>query len=244
MVSLARNKFTHDMDILLDQLEPSTKLGTISQLSPICDRLIELNKKRLVKINHSILQVICAKHLIDQGYSVKVEHPLLGGQLMADLFATRKKEPEIEYDIESILISERLGLPDDVEALVVEVETGYVPPKAALYPGKYRTTRMAAKIARYCRYSHRFGMATPNFHVLQIPRILMMPPEQRNQEKLEKLLRRCNEFYQNPPILLDSLKMSEVDSVYIINVDHGTITEIPPDKYLDAILRAEGIIFD
>jgi len=241
---LARNKFAHDMDVLLDQLEPSTKLGTMSQLSPICDRLIELNKKRLVKINHSILQVICAKHLIEQDYSVKVEHPLLGGQLMADLFATRKKEPEIEYDIESVLISERLGLPEDIEALVVEVETGYVPPKAALYPVKYRVTRMAAKIARYCRYSHRFGMATPNYHVLQIPRILMMPPEHRNQKKLERLKEKCDEFYHNPPILLDSLVMSEVDSVYIINVDYVTITEISPEKYLDAILRAEGIIFD
>ncbi|MHA2425016.1 MAG: hypothetical protein ACXAEF_09530 [Candidatus Thorarchaeota archaeon] len=241
---MARSKFAHDMDTLLDQLEPSTKLGTIDKLIPIRDRLVELNKKRLVKINHSILQVICATHLIEQGYNVQVEHPLLSGQLSADLFATRKKEPEIEYDIESILISERLGLPKDIEALVVEVETGFVPPKAASHPGRYQTARVAAKIARYCRYSHCFGLATPNYHVLQIPRILMLPSEQRNQEKLEKLLARCNEFYQNPPILLESLKMSEVDSVYIINVDHVTTTEISPEKYLDAILRAEGIIFD
>jgi len=232
------------MDILLDQLEPSTKLGTMDKLMPIRDRLVELNKKRLVKINHSILQVICATHLIEQGYSVQIEHPLLGGQLSADLFATRKKDPDIEENIESILISERLGLSDNVEALVVEVETGFVPPKAASYPGKYQTARVAAKIARYCRYSHKFGMATPNYHVLQIPRVLMLPPEQRSSEKLKDLLERCNEFYHNPPILMDSLKMSEVDSVYIINVDHVITTEISPEKYLDAILRAEGIIFD
>ncbi|MFW9848233.1 MAG: hypothetical protein ACFFF4_03790 [Candidatus Thorarchaeota archaeon] len=241
---MVRNKFANDLDVLLDQLEPATKLGTMDKLIPIRDRLVELNRKRLVKINHSILQVICATHLIEQGYSVQVEHPLLGGQLSADLFATRKKEPEIDYEIESILISERLGLPEDIEALVVEVETGFVPPKAASYPGRYQTARVAAKIARYCRYSHRFGMATPNYHVLQIPRILMLPPEQRNQVKLDELLNRCNEFYHNPPILMDSLRMSEVDSVYIINVDHVTTTEISPDKYLDAILRAEGIIFD
>ncbi|MCK5150904.1 MAG: hypothetical protein KAQ65_03645 [Candidatus Thorarchaeota archaeon] len=241
---MARNKFAHDMDVLLDQLQTSTDAETMSQLLPVCERLIELNKKRLVKINHSIMQVICAKHLIEQGYSVMIEHPLLGGQLMADLFAVRQKELEIEYDIESVLISERLGLAEDMEALVVEIETGYVPPKAALYPVKYRETRMAAKIARYCRYSHRFGMATPNYHVLQIPRILMLPPEQKNQKKLERLKEKCDVFYQNPPILLDSLVMSEVDSIYIINVDHVTITQISPEKYLDAILRAEGIIFD
>jgi hypothetical protein len=190
------------------------------------------------------MQVICAKHLIEQDYSVKIEHPLLGGQLMADLFAVRKKELDIEYDIESVLISERLGLSEDMESLVVEIETGYVPPKAALYPVKYRETRMAAKIARYCRYSHRFGMATPNYHVLQIPRILMLPSEQRDQKRLERLKEQCDAFYLNPPILLDSLTMSEVDGIYIINVDQVTLTEISPEKYLDAILRAEGIIFD
>ncbi len=241
---MAKNKFSQDMDVLMDLLEPATKLGTMDHLKPIRDRLVELNKKRLVKINHSILQVICAKHLIEQGYRVQVEQPLLGGQLSADLFATRKKEPEIQYDIESVLISERLGLPEDIEALVVEVETGFVPPKAASQPVNYLVTRMAAKIARYSRYSHRFGMATPNYSVLQIPRILMIPPEDRNLEKLERLHKRCNEFYQNPPILLESLKLAAVDSIYIINVDQGTLREISPEKYLDAILRAEGIIFD
>ncbi len=241
---MAKNKFAHDMDALLEQLHPATDSEIMNQLVPIRDRLVELNRKRLVKINHSVMQVICAKHLIEQGYSVKVEHPLLGGQLMADLFAIRKKEPAIEYDIESVLISEHLGLPKDMEALVVEIETGYVPPKAALYPVKYRETRMAAKIARYCRYSHRFGMATPNYHVLQIPRILMLTSDQRNREKLERLKEKCDVFYQEPPILLESLVMSEVDSIYVINVDQVTLTEIPPEKYLDAILRAEGIIFD
>ncbi len=228
----------------MDLLEPGTKLGTMNHLMPIRNRLVELNKKRLVKINHSILQVICAKYLIEQGYSVQVEHPLLGGQLSADLFATRKKEPEIQYDIESVLISERLGLEEDIEALVVEVETGFVPPMAASHPVKYLVTRMAAKIGRYSRYSHRFGMATPNYSVLQIPRIMMMPPEERNLERLGRLCQRCNEFYKNPPILLESLKLAQVDSIYIINVDDGTLREIPPEKYLDAILRAEGIIFD
>jgi hypothetical protein len=157
------------MDKLLDQIEPTTDTETMDQLTRIRDRLVELNRKKLVKINHSVMQVLCAKHLIEQDYDVKVEHPLIGGQLNADLFAIREREPELEHDIENVLISERLGLPVEREALVVEVETGYVPPKAALYPVRYRQTRIAAKIARYCRYSHRFGLATPNYHVLQIP---------------------------------------------------------------------------
>ncbi|MDF1540649.1 MAG: hypothetical protein P1Q69_17260, partial [Candidatus Thorarchaeota archaeon] len=125
-----------------------------------------------------------------------------------------------------------------------EVETGFVPPKAALYPMLYSETRVAAKIARYSQYSHRFGLATPSYHVLQIPRILIHPPEERNKQKIEKIKRDCDFFYKSPPILLEALMMSEIDSIYIINVDNVTVTEISPSKYLDSILRAEGIVFD
>ncbi|MHA2264062.1 MAG: hypothetical protein ACXAEN_16835 [Candidatus Thorarchaeota archaeon] len=240
---MADRKFSRDMDKLLDQIEPTTDTETMDQLTRIRDRLVELNRKKLVKINHSVMQVLCAKHLIEQDYDVKVEHPLIGGQLNADLFAIREREPELEHDIENVLISERLGLPVEREALVVEVETGYVPPKAALYPVRYRQTRIAAKIARYCRYSHRFGLATPNYHVLQIPEILLKPPELRDVAEIQRIKEECDEIYKSPPILLDALAMSETDHIYIINIDQVNVTRIPPHKYLDTILRAEGLTY-
>lgn len=212
------------------------------QLTEIRDHLVELNRKRLVKINHSVMQLLCAKHLIEQGYEVKSEHPLVGGQLIADLFAVRDREPELEHDIENVMISERLGLPVEKEALVVEIETGYVPPKAALYPTHYRQTRIAAKIARYCRYSHRFGLATPNYHVLQIPGILLKPPALRNMDEILQMKKECDLYYKSPPILLEALAMSEIDNIYIINVDHANVIQIPPNIYLDTILRAQGLL--
>ncbi|UCE10991.1 MAG: hypothetical protein JSW61_03410 [Candidatus Thorarchaeota archaeon] len=240
---MADKKFSRDMKELLSQLEPITDSETVHQLIEIKDRLVELNRKRLVKINHSVMQVLCAKHLIEQGYDVTVEHPLVGGQLNADLFAIRDREPELEHNIESVLISERLGLPVEKEALVVEVETGYVPPKAALYPSRYRKTRIAAKIARYCRYSHRFGLATPNYHVLQIPEILLKPPELRDIEEIRRIKEECDQIYKSPPILLDALAMSETDYVYIINVDQINVTQLPPHEYLDTVLPTRGLTF-
>jgi hypothetical protein len=225
----------------LDQLRPTSDVETMEQLAKIRDRLVELNRRRLIKINHSVMQVLCAKHLIEQGYDVKCEHPLVGGQLNADLFAVRDRELQLEYDIESIMISERLGLPVDKEALVVEIETGYVPPKAALYPTRYRQTRNAAKIARYCRYSHRFGLATPNYHVLQIPGVLLKPPELRDMDEILRIKRECDLYYKTPPILLDALAMSEIDQIYIINVDNANVIQIPSHEYLDTILRAQGL---
>jgi len=238
---LAKGKFIRDLDRLLDQLRPTSDAETAGQLTRIRDRLVDLNRKRLVKINHSVMQVLCAKHLIEQGYDVRSEHPLVGGQLIADLFAVRDREPELEHDIESVMISERLGLPVEKEALVVEIETGYVPPKAALYPIRYRHTRNVAKIARYCRYSHRFGLAAPNYHILQIPRILLKPPELRDMDEIRKIKKECDLFYKSPPIVLDALAMSEIDHIYIINVDHANVTQIPPHEYLDTIPRAQGL---
>jgi hypothetical protein len=189
------------------------------------------------------MQVLCAKHLIEQGYYVRCEHPLVGGQLIADLFAVRDREPELEHEIESVMISERLGLSVEKEALVVEIETGYVPPKAALYPTRYRQTRNAAKIARYCRYSHRFGLATPNYHVLQIPGILLKPPALRDMDEIQRIKKECDLYYKSPPILLDALAMSEIDHIYIINVDQGDVIQVPPHEYLDTILRAQGLLY-
>jgi hypothetical protein len=188
------------------------------------------------------MQVLCAKHLIEQGYEVRCEHPLVGGQLIADLFAVREREPELEHDIESVMISERLGLSVEKEALVVEIETGYVPPKAALYPTRYRQTRNAAKIARYCRYSHRFGLATPNYHVLQIPGILLKPPALRDMNEVRKMKEECDLYYKKPPILLEALAMSEIDQIYIINVDNTNVIQIPPHEYLYTILRSQGLL--
>ncbi|MHA2042194.1 MAG: hypothetical protein ACW975_10055 [Candidatus Thorarchaeota archaeon] len=239
---MAKGKFLRDLDSLLDQLRPTSDTETMDQLTRIRDRLVELNRKRLVKINHSVMQVLCAKHLIEQGYEVRCEHPLVGGQLIADLFAVREREPELEHDIESVMISERLGLSVEKEALVVEIETGYVPPKAALYPTRYRQTRNAAKIARYCRYSHRFGLATPNYHVLQIPGILLKPPALRDMNEVRKMKEECDLYYKKPPILLEALAMSEIDQIYIINVDNTNVIQIPPHEYLYTILRSQGLL--
>ena len=129
------------MDTLMELFQSTSDEETMRQLTQIRDRLVDLNRRRLIKINHSVMQLICARHLIEQGYVVGSEHPLVGGQLVADLFAVRDRGLELERDIENVLISERLGLSERKEAMVVEIETGYVPPKAALYPTRYRQIR-------------------------------------------------------------------------------------------------------
>ncbi len=237
---MARDRFAKDLKFLLQQLESTTDSDTMVQLCTVFDRLVELRKKRLVKINHSVMQVLCAKNLIEQGYKTKVEYPLDGGKLIADILAIRDRSTSSPVAIRDKWISEQHNLPEDKETLVVEVETGFVPPKAALYPVRYRQTRITAKIARYSGHSHSFALATPSFHVLQIPSLLLKKPELRDMSQLQQLKEICDIDYKSPPVLYETLASAILDSIYIVNVDQADVAQVTPLQYLDTILRAEG----
>jgi hypothetical protein len=193
-----------------------------------------LRKRRLVKINHSVIELLCARHLIEEGYHVAVEQLLDGGTLVADIYATRHNGENQAQETNPQAYSNG--------TLVVEVETGFVPPEAALEPGRYRQARIAAKIARYSGHAQAFALATPNYHVLQVPKILLRPAKDRSSEEIHRLKALCDDYYTSPPILVDELAQTEVDAIYIINVDFERVVKVPPHKYLDTILRAEGLI--
>lgn len=230
---VAKDKFTRDINRLLTSLRPSTSQEGMQQLDEIRDALVELRKRRLVKINHSVIELLCAHHLIEKGYHVAVEQLLEGGPLVADIYATRNNGNDHNKNDNQN---------NSNGSLVVEVETGFVPPEAALTPGRYRQARIAAKIARYSGHAQAFALATPNYHVLQVPKVLLRPPKDRTPEEIQQLKTLCDDYYDSPPILIDELAQTEVDAIYIINVDLERVVKIPPHKYLDTILRAEGLI--
>lgn len=226
---MGKSKFSRDLTSLLKTLKNGTGPEVMQQLHDLRKTLVGLNQRRLVKINHSVMEIICAKHLIEQGYNVNVEHLLDGGVLVADIFCTHSEIGPTEKT---------------TETLIVEVETGYVPPDAALSPRFYRQARITAKIARYCLYADKFALATPNYHVLQIPEVLLKPPEQREQEDMLRLKILCDFHYHSPAIPLDHLNKSELDIIYVIDVDNGNVVEIPPRNYIDTIRRADGSLQD
>lgn len=230
---MAKDKFTRDIDQLLANLRPSTSQKGMQQLDEIRDALVELRKRRLVKINHSVIELLCAHHLIEKGYHVAVEQLLEGGALVADIYATRNNGNDQAQNNNQ---NKSNG------TLVVEVETGFVPPEAALTPGRYRQARIAAKIARYSGHAQAFALATPNYHVLQVPRVLLRPPKDRAFEEILQLKTLCDDYYTSPPILIDELAQTEVDCIYIVNVDLERVVKFPPHRYLDTILRADGFI--
>jgi hypothetical protein len=117
--------------------------------------------------------------------------PLDDGALVADIYAVRSRSEESAVSTDSPGRSDQKPHRRDSttlgprETLVVEVETGFVPPEAALAPIRYRQARIAAKIARYSGHSQRFALATPGYHVLQVPEVLLQPPDERKKKELK-----------------------------------------------------------
>lgn len=205
-------KFGIDLDSLLSRLFPDRSDPAFGKLDAIKAKLVEMHKQNLVKINHSAMEVICAKHLILKGYEVDVEHSV-GGTLVCDLF----------------------GVKGEGRA-VVEIETGFVPPEHALDPTSYYSARVASKVARYSTFADKFSLSSPLYQVLPIPSLLLKPPRMREIEEIEEAKSLCDRYYRNPPITLEEIAVARVHSIFLIDVDSGYVREFDPETYGESVL--------
>jgi hypothetical protein len=204
-------RFTEDVNTLTSKLIEEEPDEVVRKMDFVKNRLIELYKKNLVKINHSTMELVCAKHLIHYGYTVDVEKQLTN-ILVCDLFATK----------------------GDGET-IVEIETGFIPPEHALDPLSYYSARIASKIARYSKFSNQFVLATPPVSILSIPKVFGRPPRYRIHSEVEQVKSVCDRYYRNPPVSLNEIKTARLHMIYIINIDYGRITEMDIDSYFEAI---------
>jgi len=201
------DKFTRDIEILSAKLNSDTDAEDQKKLNVLKDKLIHLHEESIVKINHSVMELVCAKHLILKGYEVDIERPIDG--LVCDLYGVK-------------------GLGSHI----VEVETGFIPPRHALDPANYRKSRIASKIIRYGNHSEKFALGVPPYYLLQIPDILVKPPRDRTMKDLKYLKTLCDLYYKNPPVTLDEIRNSRIHTIYIIDVDEISIREVDPITYL------------
>jgi len=66
-------KFRDDVYELTEKLSRHLQENDIPKLNYVRQRLIEMYQENLVKINHSVLELICASNLISRGYVVDAE---------------------------------------------------------------------------------------------------------------------------------------------------------------------------
>jgi len=204
-------RFTADVTNLAAKMTVGESEEIIMRMDFVKSRLIELYKRNIVKINHSAMELVCARHLIRYDYAVDVERQL-NDILICDLYATK----------------------GDGEA-IVEIETGFIPPEHALDPLSYYSARVASKIARYSKFANQFVLATPPVSVLPIPKLFRRPPRDRGRDEINRVKELCDRYYRNPPVSFNEILNSHLHMIYIINVDQGKVTEMDIDTYFDAV---------
>jgi len=201
-------KFEEDLNSLLFRLFRGLGEEARFKLSRLRDRLVELHRENVVKINHSVMELVCARHLVERGYDVQVEWPL-DGSLTCDLFAVK-----------------------GYGSLIVEIETGFVPPEHALDPSGYLAARIASKIVRYSGYAGKFALGIPPYYVLQFSPVFAKPPRERKPGELEEIKGLCDLYYRNPPVSLAEIRNARVHAVYVVDVDGGVVREVDPEAYV------------
>ncbi|MBT8171346.1 hypothetical protein KJN74_00545 [Candidatus Bathyarchaeota archaeon] len=202
------NKFNRDLEILSAKLNKDANKEVQKSLNVLKNKLIRMHEENIVKINHSVMEMVCAKHLILKGYELDIERPIDG--LVCDLFGVK-----------------------GFGSHIVEIETGFIPPSHALDPANYRKSRIASKIIRYGNHSEKFALGVPPYYILQIPNILVKPPRDRTKEDLKYLKTLCDLYYKNPPISFEEIRNARIHIIYIIDVDGVVTREIDPVTYLE-----------
>jgi len=202
-------KFRDDVYEVTEKLSRHLQENDVPKLNYVRQRLIEMYQENLVKINHSVLELICASHLISRGYVVDAEKSV-SEILVCDIFAEKGDGTTI-----------------------IEIETGFTPPDHALDTIDYYTARIVSKIARYSQHCSKFSLATPVIGVLPIPKIFLIPPNARDKKEIEKAQNLCNRFYKNPPIQYEEILNAKLHSVYLIHTDKGFSKELDPHSYME-----------
>jgi hypothetical protein len=207
-----RERFEQDLSALLSRLTIGMNKDAENRLNKLKDWLVKLQEENVVKINHSVMELVCAKYLILKGYEVQVEY-VLNEILTCDLYSAK-----------------------GYGNLIVEIETGFIPPEHALAPLTYTSARLASKIIRYSSHAGKFALGVPPHYILPFPRALAKPPRKRTRMEMEFIKKLCDIYYHKPPVTKEEICNARIHEIYIIDVDQARVQEIDPEAYLKRAL--------
>ncbi len=219
MSGTGRQKFEADILRLISKLTIDTPESTITKITGLKDWLIKLQKENVVKINHSVMELVCAKYLIQRDYEVQLEYPL-NELLTCDLFGTKC-----------------------YGNLIIEIETGFIPPENALAPMTYTSARLASKIIRYSSFAGKFALGVPPHYILPFPPALAKPPRNRTDDEIACIKKLVDAYYNKPPVTVEEIRNAHLHEIQIIDVDRLSVQEIDPEMYLKRAMQ-KGIAFE
>jgi len=207
-----------DIDLVVERLESKLDPDSAASLRWLGSKLKNLALRRAISSNHTVMELVVAAYLLSKGYSVDAEREVAPG-LVCDLYATK-----------------------DDKTLVVEVETGFVPPENSKDPIAYRFARELSKVARYSKHADIFAMAVPPFHILQLPPLIFLPSAERRLWNLEAFKRILDAYYARPPLELDDLLSAKLHYVYVVLVDTLELIELTAREYFLTFVERPSIL--
>ena len=213
-----KGRFEQDLNIILQRLAMDMTKQQQHKLNKLREALLELHKENVVKINHSVMELVCAKFLILKEYDVQLEYPL-NEILTCDLYATK-----------------------GYGNLIVEIETGFIPPEHAMDPLTYTYSRIASKIIRYSSFAEKFALGIPAHYILPLPGALALPPRNRTNQDIEQIKNLCDWYYQDPPVSEEGIRNACIHEIQIIDVDRTRVQDMDPEIYMNRALN-RGILF-
>jgi hypothetical protein len=203
----ALDRFRDDVETVVGKMRHELDDSEYGKVCDLKDRLLQLNSKNMVKINHSVMELVCAKHLIKNGFEVEVEHSL--ERVSCDVYAVK-----------------------GYGSVIVEVETGFVAPENAVDPLTYLDARIASKITRYSGFANKFILATPPYYIMGIPPALTKPPRFRTDDEIVAIKGLCDLYYTSPPVTVEEIRNARLHSIYALDVDHVSVREWDVNEYL------------
>ena len=195
------------MDAVIQRILRDLSEEERARMEQIRADIMDKHSRNEVKINHTVMELICARHLIKMGFNVSLEHSLNG--ISTDVYAQK-----------------------GMGSLIVEVETGFVPPDHALDPMMYLRARVASKITRYSGFANKFVLASPPHYIMQVPTSLTKPPRFRTDDEVYALKKLCDQYYSHPPVSLEEVRNARIHSIYVVDVDTGALHEWDVNEYM------------
>jgi len=180
-------------------------VDSFNGLSRVLDVLeLEVSRGGIARY-HAMLQFLVALDLHRRGFDVSVEEPVDGG-FKADVYAE-----------------------SPMGRVIVEVETGYVPPDRMYELEGFLEAKIAFKAVAYSAYTDLFIVATPSHMSLSIPGELLKPIESRDVRDviaIRELALRYDKARASR--VLWRAHVSRVDGLAYINVSDRKVYYIIP----------------
>ncbi len=166
------------------------------------DPLLERKLSKVSRL-HAAVQVIVAQRLSEQGFVVSLEH-----------------------EIDRVHVADVLAY-NDTKSLIVEVETGYLPPMFISCAEDYIEAKLALKALKYSCSVDEFYIAMPSYMRLPIPRALT--GQLRNRDELERLSHKVAAFFGNKwaQAIIEEGYRCKISGIMLVNLANKTIKVAP-----------------